>query len=81
MSIMTLAVPVVAVVTAAVFLDEPIVGTQVLGMAVVLLALGMVVVRTSRAPVPMPDVDPEAIVAGFSHRATAIRTLDADRHE
>jgi drug/metabolite transporter (DMT)-like permease len=61
MSIMTLAVPVVAVVSAAVFLDEPIVGTQVLGMAVVLLALGMVVVRTSRAPVPIPDVDPEAI--------------------
>ena len=62
MSVMTLAVPVVAVVSAALFLDEPIVGTQVLGMAVVVLALGVVVVRTSRAPAPIPEVDPHAIV-------------------
>jgi drug/metabolite transporter (DMT)-like permease len=63
MSVMTLAVPVVAVVSAALFLDEPILGTQVVGMAVVLLALGVVVVRTSRAPVPLADADAEVLAS------------------
>jgi drug/metabolite transporter (DMT)-like permease len=62
MSVMTLAVPVVAVVSAAVFLDEPILGNQVFGMAIVLVSLGVVVVRTSRAPVPVPEIDPEPLV-------------------
>jgi drug/metabolite transporter (DMT)-like permease len=51
MSLLTLAVPVVAVVSAAIFLDEPVVGAQVVGMAVVIAALGVVVVRTNRTAV------------------------------
>jgi drug/metabolite transporter (DMT)-like permease len=55
MSLLTLAVPVVAAVTAAVFLDERIVGLQVLGMAIVVCALGTVVLReTGRAPDTLP---------------------------
>src|SRR5439155_20573108 len=51
MSLLTLAVPVVAAVSAALFLDERIVGLQVLGMAIVVCALGTVVLReTGRAP-------------------------------
>ena len=49
MSLLTLAVPIVAVISAALFLDEEIVLTQVLGMAVVVVALG-VVVRNTTAP-------------------------------
>lgn len=48
MSLLTLAVPVVAVISAAIFLDEPIEWVQLLGMAVVLAAVGVVAVRTSR---------------------------------
>jgi drug/metabolite transporter (DMT)-like permease len=61
MSVLTLAVPIVAVASAAVFLDEPVVGTQVAGMAVVLLALGVVAVRTSQAPAPVTEAEPEAL--------------------
>ena len=45
MSLLTLAVPVVAAVSAALFLDERIVALQVVGMAIVLCALGTVVLR------------------------------------
>lgn len=55
MSLLTLAVPVVAVVSARIFLDEPIGWVQVLGMAVVLAALGVVALRTAR---PVPAVQP-----------------------
>ena len=52
MSLLTLAVPVVATVSAALFLDERIVALQVIGMAIVVCALGAVVLReTGRAPV------------------------------
>jgi drug/metabolite transporter (DMT)-like permease len=51
MSLLTLAVPVVAVITAAIFVDEPIEWVQVFGMAVVLAALGVVVLRTARSSV------------------------------
>lgn len=50
MSLLTLAVPVVAVVSAAIFLDEPIEWAQVAGMAVVLAALGVVALESARAP-------------------------------
>jgi drug/metabolite transporter (DMT)-like permease len=56
MSLLTLAVPVFAVVSAAIFLDEGVTWLQVLGMAIVLGALGVVTVTTARAvPVLAPD--------------------------
>ncbi|MEY2404930.1 MAG: hypothetical protein QOD38_2481 [Acidimicrobiaceae bacterium] len=51
MSLLTLAVPVVAVVSAAIFLDESIEWVQVLGMAVVLAAVGVVAAGTTRRSV------------------------------
>jgi len=50
MSLLTLAVPVVAVISAAVFLDEPLGWVQAAGMAIVLVALGFVAVQTARPP-------------------------------
>ena len=55
MSLLTLAVPVVAVVSAAMFLDEPLGWVQAAGMAVVLVALGFVAVQTAR---PVPTTEP-----------------------
>jgi drug/metabolite transporter (DMT)-like permease len=46
MSLLTLAVPVVATLSAALFLDEPLVAVQLVGLAVVLGALGLVVLRS-----------------------------------
>jgi drug/metabolite transporter (DMT)-like permease len=48
MSLLTLAIPVFAVVSAAIFVDETITWTQVLGMAVVLGALAFVAIQSSR---------------------------------
>ena len=48
-SLLTLAVPVMSTTVALLFLDEPLNGIQVLGMAVVLVAVGLVVLRTERA--------------------------------
>lgn len=48
-SLLTLAVPVMSTTVALLFLDEPLNGVQVLGMAVVLVAVGLVVLRTERA--------------------------------
>jgi drug/metabolite transporter (DMT)-like permease len=61
MSLLTLAVPVAAVASAAIFLDEPIGWIQAAGMAVVLAALGIVALQSSRAaptaqPEPAPSV-------------------------
>jgi drug/metabolite transporter (DMT)-like permease len=47
-SLLTLGIPVVSAATAAVFIDEPLVALQVLGMAVVVGALGVVSVHTAR---------------------------------
>jgi drug/metabolite transporter (DMT)-like permease len=58
MSILTLAVPVCAAVSAAIFLDEPIVGTQVLGMAIVIVALAVVVLRTTKEAVNIGALEP-----------------------
>jgi drug/metabolite transporter (DMT)-like permease len=54
MSLLTLAVPVVAVVSAAIFLDEPIEWAQVAGMAVVVVALGVVALDSARST-PVAD--------------------------
>jgi drug/metabolite transporter (DMT)-like permease len=48
MSLMTLAIPVFAAAAAAVFIDEPVTGAQVGGMALVIASLAIVVVRTTR---------------------------------
>jgi drug/metabolite transporter (DMT)-like permease len=60
MSLLTLAVPVVAVASAAVFLDEPLRLVQAIGMVVVLAALGVVAARTAR---PLPTTEPALEVA------------------
>lgn len=55
MSLLTLAVPVVATISGALFIHERIVLLQVVGMAVVLCALGTVVLREAgRAPAGLP---------------------------
>jgi drug/metabolite transporter (DMT)-like permease len=46
-SLLTLASPVISVAAAAVFLGEPVLAAQVLGMAVVLASLGIVVARST----------------------------------
>jgi drug/metabolite transporter (DMT)-like permease len=56
MSLLTLAVPVVAVISAAIFLDESIGWVQALGMAVVVVALGAVTLQTTRVE-PAPPTD------------------------
>jgi drug/metabolite transporter (DMT)-like permease len=57
MSLLTLAVPVVAVITAALFLDEPLSLVQVAGMGIVVLALAAVVRGTSVPAEPPYVVD------------------------
>lgn len=59
MSLLTLAVPVVAVISARVFLGEQLVLAQILGMAVVILALAVVALHTARpVPVTTAEADP-----------------------
>jgi drug/metabolite transporter (DMT)-like permease len=53
MSLMTLGIPVVSAAAAAVFIDEPLVALQVAGMAVVVMALGVVSINGARRA---PDV-------------------------
>lgn len=60
-SLLTLASPVVSVAAAAVFLGEPVLAAQVVGMAIVLSALGLVVARTTRADRRLPVVDEVAL--------------------
>ncbi len=52
-SLMTLGIPVFATATAAIFIDEPVTLLQVVGMAVVIGALAVVVLHTSRT---VPEV-------------------------
>ena len=58
-SLLTLGIPVVSAATAAIFIDEPLVALQVLGMAVVVGALGIVSVHTARRR-------PDAVAAGLA---------------
>jgi len=53
---MTLAIPVFATATAAVFIDESVSVTQAAGMAIVICALSFVVMRTSRAAAALPEI-------------------------
>ena len=62
MSLLTLAVPVVAVLSAAVFLDEPVTWEQAVGMAIVLAALAVVAVQTARPRPPAPAIETEVVV-------------------
>jgi drug/metabolite transporter (DMT)-like permease len=64
-STMTLSIPVISTATAAIFLDEDVTGLQVLGMAVVLVALAFAI-RVSSGSAPAPDeaaVDPPPAAA------------------
>ena len=54
MSLLTLAVPVFAVISAAIFVDESLTWVQIAGMAVVLSSLGVVALRTTRAEPALP---------------------------
>jgi drug/metabolite transporter (DMT)-like permease len=62
MSLLTLAIPVFASGSAAIFLSEPLALVQVLGMAIVLGALAVVVITTTRDAGTLPEpvlVEPE----------------------
>jgi drug/metabolite transporter (DMT)-like permease len=59
-SLMTLAIPVFATASAALFIDEPVTALQLLGMVVVIGALAVVVFRTSRDVPAASPVDPLA---------------------
>jgi drug/metabolite transporter (DMT)-like permease len=59
-SLLTLAVPVMSTTVALIFLDESINALQVLGMIVVLSAVGLVVLRTERGRDTDADVLLEA---------------------
>jgi drug/metabolite transporter (DMT)-like permease len=56
MSLLTLAVPIVAVITAALLLDEPLSGLQLAGMAVVVVALAVVVRGSPEVPEPADEL-------------------------
>ena len=55
MSLLTLAIPVFAVASAAIFQDEAITWVQVIGMAVVLGALGVVALQSARTAAVVAD--------------------------
>ena len=55
MSLLTLAVPVFATASAAIFVDEPLSFLQGVGMAIVLSALTVVVLQTTRDAGPRPQ--------------------------
>ena len=59
-SLLTLAVPVMSTTVALLFLDEPLNAVQVLGMAIVLLAVGLVVLRTERGKAADAALGPAA---------------------
>ena len=62
MSLLTLAVPVFAVASAAIFLDESVTWVQVFGMLIVLGALSVVAVQASRAEsTPTPPLQSEPL--------------------
>ena len=62
MSLLTLAVPVFAVASAAIFLDEGVTWVQVFGMLIVIGALSVVAVRAARTePAPTTPLQSEAL--------------------
>lgn len=62
-SLLTLGIPVFAAAGAALWLDETLTGTQIGGMAVVLLALGLVSLSTARRSPDLLDADVDALEA------------------
>jgi drug/metabolite transporter (DMT)-like permease len=54
-STMTLSIPVISTVTAAIFLDESVAGPQVVGMIIVLVALGAAIRVSSATPTARPE--------------------------
>ncbi len=62
-SLMTLGVPVLSVLGAAILFDEPLVMLQILGIAVVLVVLSFAIVETSRLD-RSESADDEPVVAG-----------------
>ena len=75
MSLLTLAVPVMAVTSAAIFLDEPIEAVQVGGMAIVIAALAVVSVPQRRHEV----VDGERAGGGGSGRRRRLTPAPCSR--
>lgn len=75
MSLLTLAVPIVAVVSAAIFLGESIVLLQVVGMTIVLVALAVVVLRTSGSAVEPGHLEPDGLAVVGSIDAPGGRHL------
>lgn len=63
LSLLTLAIPVAAAVSAALFIDETLTGVQVGGMAVVLAALGLVSLSTARRSPELVAADVAALEA------------------
>ncbi len=61
MSLLTLAIPVCAAASAAVWIDEPLTALQMGGMAVVLLALGMVSLSAARRSPEIMEADVDAL--------------------
>jgi hypothetical protein len=57
-STLTLAIPVTSTVLAWLFIDEQVRAVQFGGMGVVIVALGLIVVRTTRPPTEVDDVAP-----------------------
>ena len=62
-SLLTLAIPVFAAAGAALWIDEPLTGVQVGGMAVVLVALGLVSLSTARRSPDLLEADVDALEA------------------
>jgi drug/metabolite transporter (DMT)-like permease len=62
-SLLTLAIPVFSAAAAAIVIDEPLTGVQVVGMVIVLASLAMVSVATARRSPELVDADLEAIEA------------------
>jgi len=61
-STMTLSIPVISTAAAALFLEEEVAGTQVVGMAVVLVALGFAIrVSSASSGEPVPELSPSSI--------------------
>ena len=60
-SLLTLGIPVISAAAAALWIDEPLTGVQVVGMAVVLVALGLVSLHTARRNPDLVEADLDAI--------------------
>jgi drug/metabolite transporter (DMT)-like permease len=62
-SLLTLGIPVISAAAAAIWIDEPLTSPQVVGMAVVLVALALVSLSTARRSPDLVEADLDAIEA------------------